>query len=164
MNSMKIEITVYDAKCGDAGVYSCKASYDEDQWSKKIQNLTILARVVPLPLSVFPNGQKQYELVNPAGSNVTLTCNVYGPRNVTLQWKLGNRLSNFSSFTPYPVQNHITYAAPVVDSDAPCVKYLHSSTLKFQTENKYNGYMYVCVAKENMRDTIVGNMTIYTNP
>ncbi|XP_059149084.1 uncharacterized protein LOC131936187 [Physella acuta] len=86
-----------------------------------------------------------------------------GPKDVTFQWKFGSRLSNFNSFTPYSVQNATSVAEPVlVSSGATCVQYIHSSTLKFQTEEKYDGYTYVCVATENNKNTIVGNMTLYT--
>ncbi|XP_059149119.1 uncharacterized protein LOC131936222 [Physella acuta] len=165
-NTMKIEIIVQDAKCADAGLYVCRASIDNNLFFIGHQNLSIVAQVVPVSLTLVPqnaNGRGPYESVNPAGSNVTLFCNATGPKNVTFQWKFGSRLSNFSSFTPYPVQNAVSVAEPVlVSSGTTCVQYIHLSTLKFQTEDKYDGYMYVCVATENNRDTIVGNMTIYS--
>ncbi|XP_059149086.1 uncharacterized protein LOC131936189 [Physella acuta] len=165
-NTMKIEIIVQDAKCADAGLYVCRASFDEILFFIGHQNLSIVAQVVPVSLTLVPQnakGRGPYESVNPAGSNVTLLCNATGPKNVTFQWKFGGRLSNFSSFTPYPVQNAVSVAEPVlVSSVTTCVQYIHSSTLKFQTEDMYDGYMYMCVATENNRDTIVGNMTIYT--
>ncbi|XP_059149118.1 uncharacterized protein LOC131936220 [Physella acuta] len=165
-NTMKIEIIVNDAKCADAGLFVCNVSFESRLYFISYQNLTIVSQVVPVSLTLVPQnakGRGPYESVNPAGSNVTLLCNATGPKNVTFSWKFGSRLSNFSSFTPYPVQNAVSVVEPVlVSSGTTCVQYRHSSTLKFQTEDMYDGYMYVCVATENNEGTIVGNMTIYT--
>ncbi|XP_059161653.1 uncharacterized protein LOC131944827 isoform X2 [Physella acuta] len=170
-NTMKIEMVVYDAKCADAGVYYCNAGYIDFQGDvvliKQYQNISSYARVDPLSLILVPQfpGQEPGTSVNPAGSNLTLTCNLYGPKVIVVQWKYGHSSSDVNSFTSYPLQNDITVAEPVlVSSGTTCVQYRHTSTLKFQTEDMYDGYMYVCVATEDNRDTIVGYMTIFTKP
>ncbi|XP_059161468.1 uncharacterized protein LOC131944690 isoform X1 [Physella acuta] len=169
-NTIKIEIVVNDAKCSDAGLYFCNATYlnenDDETPASNYQNVTSRARAVPLSLMLVPQyeeGLGPYQSVNPAGSNVTLTCNVNGPKALIFTWKYGPSIYDVNSFTSYPVQNAVSVAEPVlVSSGTTCVQYIHSSTLKFQTEDMYDGYMYVCVATENNRDTKIGNMTIYT--
>ncbi|XP_059161358.1 uncharacterized protein LOC131944639 [Physella acuta] len=168
-NTMKIEMVVYDAKCADAGLYFCNATYitpnDDEITVYQYQNVTSIIQAVPLSLTLFPQyeeGLGPYESVNPAGSNVTLTCRVNGPKALTFTWRYGKPSSDVNSFTSYPVQNDILVYEPFqISSGTTCIQYRHTSTLKFQTEDMYDGYMYVCVATENNRDTIVGNITIY---
>ncbi|XP_059161505.1 uncharacterized protein LOC131944724 [Physella acuta] len=168
-NTMKIEMVVYDAKCTDAGLFYCNATYfspvGDILSTYQSQNVTSITRAVPMSLVLVPqyeDGLGPYASVNPAGSDVTLICNVNGPKQLTFTWKYGLSSSEVNSFTPYPVQNDISVAEPVqISSGTTCVQYRHTSTLKFQTEDMYDGYMYVCVATENNEDTIVGNITIY---
>ncbi|XP_059149106.1 uncharacterized protein LOC131936209, partial [Physella acuta] len=96
------------------------------------------------------------------GVPTALLCKVNGPQNLTLQWKFGNSKSNFSSFQPFFGRN-VTTVSKLMRTDPvrPCVRYSHSSTLAFFVEDKYEGYVYVCVATENNRDTVVGNKTMY---
>ncbi|XP_059161212.1 uncharacterized protein LOC131944550 [Physella acuta] len=167
---MKIEMVVYDAKCTDAGFFYCNATYISSEGhllaTSQFQNVTSITRAVPLSLVLVPQyeeGLGPYKSVNPAWSNVTLTCNVNGPKVLTFTWKYGPSSQDFNSFMIYPVQNDISVAEPVlVSSGTTCVQYRHTSTLKFQTEDMYDGYMYVCVATENNEETIVGNITIHT--
>ncbi|XP_059161517.1 uncharacterized protein LOC131944733 [Physella acuta] len=169
-NTMKIEMVVYDARCTDAGLYFCNATYlntvGEATPTAQYQTVTGITRVVPMSLTLDPQyseGLGPYQSVNPAGSNVALTCRVYGPKALTFTWKYGPSRSDVNSFTSYPVQNAISVDEPVqISSGTTCVQYGHTSTLKFQTEDMYDGYMYVCVATENNEDTIVGNIIIYT--
>ncbi|XP_059161629.1 uncharacterized protein LOC131944816 isoform X2 [Physella acuta] len=169
-NTIKIEIVVNDAKCSDAGLYFCNATYlnenDDETTASSYQNITSRGKVVPQSLVLVPQYEEDlgpYKSFNRAGSNITLTCRVNAPKALTFTWKYGPSSSDVNSFTSYPVQNAISVYEPFqISSGTTCVQYRHTSTLKFQTEDMYDGYMYVCVARANYRDTIVGNMTIYT--
>ncbi|XP_059149088.1 uncharacterized protein LOC131936191 [Physella acuta] len=166
-NTMKIEMVVYDAKCTDAGLYFCTAIYLNSNKNVSIinsyQNLTIKGESRPVFVSLYSNtrdkiGLRPFQSVIRIGSDVDVTCIIEGPKDLNIRWMFGSRLSNFNTFTPYSG----SVVEPVeVSSGTTCVQYLYSSTLKFQTEDKYDGYMYVCVVTENNKDKIFGNITVY---
>ncbi|XP_059161457.1 uncharacterized protein LOC131944680 isoform X2 [Physella acuta] len=165
---MKIQMTLNEAICSDAGLYFCTVNYINQEhdlvFKSRNQSVTSSSRLVPVSLTLFPQhdvGLGQFVSSNPAGSNVTLTCNVTGPEDLFFKWKYGKSSASLSNFLIYPVQNDISVAKPVrVSSGTTCIQYLHSSTLKFQTEDMYDGYMYVCMVTANNDETMVGNMTI----
>ncbi|XP_059149085.1 uncharacterized protein LOC131936188 [Physella acuta] len=163
-NTMKMALVVHDPRCADAGTYICHGKYMlsdtdyEPELDGFYQNLSIkVGRKMSFYLNPMNNtGLGPFESVHRPGSSVTIYCSVEGPNNVTFKWIIG---SNFSITSLYPALNPIFER---VDIEPACSRYRYSSTLKFQIEYKYDGYMFMCVATENNRDTVVGNMAIYT--
>lgn len=66
------------------------------------------------------------------------------------------------SFQPYPIE----YDIPAVESDfiywSNCSYYRHKSVLRFQINDTFDGYKYVCVATANDQDEKFASITIYT--
>ncbi|XP_059146641.1 uncharacterized protein LOC131934597 [Physella acuta] len=164
-----VEIDVDDAMCSDAGWYLCTATYIDDSSNSEVltsqnQSVASLPRAVPVSLTLVPQyneGLGPFESVNPAGSNVVLTCNVTGRKELSINWKFGNSSNNVYSISLYLATSDTTDFEPVqISSGTACVQYLHSSTLNFTTEQKFSGYMYMCEATSNSEVIYVGNMTI----
>ncbi|XP_059165310.1 uncharacterized protein LOC131947925 [Physella acuta] len=106
-----------------------------------------------------------YVSTNHEGSNITLTCNVTGPENLSIKWKFRNSSLENAVSSLYFQQSGQQIGVPVqVSFGSTCVQYLHSSTLKFQIEKNIGGYVFFCVATANNEETTVGNMTIYVKP
>ncbi|XP_059159894.1 uncharacterized protein LOC131943697 [Physella acuta] len=168
-NSMKIEIVAPQSKRIDAGKYVCFAVYlvnDNEVNTERYQYLTVTVRNGTLfnfmPLNDYELGP--YEAFYPAPSKVKLICSLETQlKDVTFRWMFGSRLSSFNSFQHYSIHKDVSFSGPVkFNVGTDCFYKLHSSTLTVTTEEKYDGYMYVCVATENNKDTLVGNLTIYT--
>ncbi|XP_059161331.1 uncharacterized protein LOC131944629 [Physella acuta] len=166
-NTMKIEIMVYDAACTDFGYYSCNATYmdlnNNIETSKyQQQYLSIRTNKIGLAyMSLNPQNQEGYgiyESFNPVGSYVTLKCTVWGPKELSINWKFGNADYDIRHFTPLNGTDALMFG----ETDPSCMLYMYRSEITFQTEYRYDGYMYVCVVTTNNKELTVGNMTIYT--
>ncbi|XP_059165295.1 uncharacterized protein LOC131947911 [Physella acuta] len=165
-NTMRIEVAVSSAKCADAGSYVCYAQHLNSRYdtipTESFQNLTITF-TAPRTMSVNVNPPSTYkpnEFIYYRDSEIELTCSVEKRVNdVNFRWMFGSSLSNVSSFLPFTAQNAIS-VTKTNSSGSTCNQFRHSSTLRIKTEEKYDGYMYMCMATDN-RETISGNMTIY---
>ncbi|XP_059155130.1 uncharacterized protein LOC131940487 [Physella acuta] len=154
-------MTFYDAKCSDAGVYICQATYADSvdgNIHSTYENQSVDTFIGLVPESVTLNPQNKLDKgpngsVNSAGSDVNLTCTVTGPEYVTIKWKINNT---------YEVRGEYESVA-INSTNKMCIKYRHWSTLRHQIlrESSDNVYTIVCVATANLEETTVGTMTIY---
>ncbi|XP_059155129.1 uncharacterized protein LOC131940486 [Physella acuta] len=168
-DTMKIEILFHDAICTDEGYFYCGASYmDAEDFERSTYNKQFLyifsIAVDPWSFYISPQSQWKYaegNSINPAGSDVTLFCGVDGPKQLNITWKFRNTSGEISTFIPlqidYSSSSFRWYSPSIV-----CHRYYYYSEIRFQTEDKYDGYTFMCLATAYNRDTSIGNMTIHT--
>ncbi|XP_059164027.1 uncharacterized protein LOC131946978 [Physella acuta] len=164
-NTIKIVIQMNEAKCADAGLYFCNASYIQnknDLTSSNFYNVTSKAKIQQPILILTPHNEVLGDpsaSINQAGTNITFKCTVMGPTGLNLLWRYGKSDQGVEN---YPYQNHITSREPTASGS--CNQYSYESSLLFPMDSLHDGYTFYCSVQDSNSNALSANLTVYTQP
>ncbi|GFR84642.1 hypothetical protein ElyMa_004155200 [Elysia marginata] len=154
---MKIELTINDAKCGDAGIYECAVVYtDENSLSGSAsgqQNISSKAAVQDMFMSLEPYDQNNRYTT---GTNLTLRCVVIGSQNLQLSW-LYAESNNPRALSPVSVEPDPLMTRAL---KRECDSVEFRSHLSLQLTEEDNGRMYICSARDGNEPEYRANETL----
>ncbi|CAL1541748.1 unnamed protein product [Lymnaea stagnalis] len=162
LNRATIKLTLYvpDAKCTDAGIYSCNANFPSVggvSTASRSQNMTSKAKTEdPIINSDHHNGNNPHYSSNPEGQNLTLTCSVLGPKSLVLKWQY--RATNGFNLEDYPYTNAIKVANPLPVPGTTCDQYRLESALALIVQSQET--LYVCAVLDGNNRVTETNFTI----
>ncbi|CAL1537179.1 unnamed protein product, partial [Lymnaea stagnalis] len=155
--TIKLSLSVTDARCSDAGVYICNASFVPTSGivtASRSQNITAKVKTeAPVMKSNNHMGNNPFNSENEAGLNMTLTCSVLGPPSIRIHWLWCPR--NGFSCASYPVTNEVDDLPP---TGKPCERIRHESSLNFFVA-PYS-LTYICVVKDGNLEMSRTNLTV----